>query len=51
MLNKENLRFSVRKLCFLLGEFIQVYLLLFGQTMESVNIKEIRNGGCVKCRK
>lgn len=40
-----------RLLKFLFGEFTQVYLLSPGQTVESVNIKEIREGECAACQK
>ena len=32
---------------FLFGDFTQVYLLAPGQTVESVNVKELKEGGNV----
>lgn len=38
-------RLPERLVKFLFGDFMQVYLLSPGQTVESVNISEIREGG------
>ena len=34
-----------------LGDFTQVYLLAPGQTVESVDIKEVREGECAACQR
>lgn len=39
-----DVKFPVRLLRFLFGEFTQVYLLSPGQTVESVDIREIGEG-------
>ena len=36
---------------FLFGDFTQVYLLAPGQTVESVDIREVREGGKAVCQK
>lgn len=51
VLKGADARLPVRLLRFLFGEFTQVYLLSPGQTVESVDVKEIREGGCEKCQK
>lgn len=38
-------RLPTRLLRFLFGDFTQVYLLSPGQTVQSVNISEVREGG------
>lgn len=40
-----------RLLKFLFGDFTQVYLLSPGQSVESVDIKEIREGECAACQR
>ena len=36
---------------FLFGDFTQVYLLAPGQTVESVDIREVKEGGKAVCQK
>lgn len=36
---------------FLFGDFTQVYLLAPGQTVESVDIREVKEGGMAACQK
>lgn len=36
---------------FLFGDFTQVYLLAPGQTVESVDIREVKEGGMAVCQK
>ena len=36
---------------FLFGDFTQVYLLAPGQTVESVDIREVKEGGMATCQK
>ena len=40
-----------RLLRFLFGEFTQVYLLSPGQTVESVDIREVEEGGAKTCQR
>lgn len=41
-------RIPVRFLKWLFGDFTQVYLLAPGQTVESVDIREVEEGGAVQ---
>jgi len=43
-----HMKFPTRLLKLLFGDFTQVYLLAPGQTVESVDIREIREGGVVR---
>lgn len=51
VLKGADVRLPARLLRLLFGEFTQVYLLSPGQTVESVDIKEIREGECAACRR
>ncbi len=41
-----DVRFPARLTRFLFGDFTQVYLLKPGQSVESVDVKEVKEGGC-----
>ena len=45
ILRGADMKLPARLVRFLFGDFQQVYLLSPGQTVESVNIKEVREGG------
>lgn len=45
VLKGANLTLPARLVRFLFGDFTQVYLLSPGQTVESVDIREIKEGG------
>lgn len=45
VLRSANLKLPVRIIRFLFGDFTQVYLLKLGQTVESVDVREIKEGG------
>ena len=45
VLNGADVKLPVRLLRFLFGNFTQVYLLSPGQTVKSVEVKEINEGG------
>ena len=45
VLNGADVRLPVRLLRFLFGNFTQVYLLSPGQTVKSVEVKELKEGG------
>ena len=45
LLRGADMKLPARLVRFLFGDFQQVYLLSPGQTIESVNIKEVREGG------
>ena len=45
LLRGADMKLPARLLRFLFGDFQQIYLLSPGQTIESVNIKEVREGG------
>ena len=45
LLNGADMTLPQRFIRFLFGDFQQVYLLSPGQTIESVNIKEVEEGG------
>lgn len=44
-------RIPERLVRFLFGDFTQVYLLAPGQTVESVDIREVKEGGMAVCQK
>ncbi|MBQ3615960.1 MAG: hypothetical protein II993_08200 [Anaerotignum sp.] len=44
-------RIPERLVRFLFGDFTQVYLLAPGQTVESVDIREVKEGGKAVCQK
>lgn len=44
VLRAADMRLPVRIARFLFGDFTQVYLLAPGQTVESVNVKEVKEG-------
>lgn len=50
VLKGADMRLPARLLRFLFGEFTQVYLLSPGQTVESVDIREVKEGGCGACQ-
>lgn len=45
VLRGADLTMPARILRFLFGDFTQVYLLAPGQTVESVDVKEVKEGG------
>lgn len=45
VLRGANMKFPARIIRFLFGDFTQVYLLKLGQTVESVDVREIKEGG------
>lgn len=45
LLRTANMRLPSRIARFLFGDFTQVYLLTPGQTVESVDVKEVKEGG------
>ena len=45
VLKAADMRLPSRIARFLLGDFTQVYLLAPGQTVESVDVKELKEGG------
>lgn len=51
VLKGAEMKLSARLLRFLFGEFTQVYLLAPGQTVESVDIREVREGECAACQR
>lgn len=46
ILKGADTRLPARLARFLFGDFTQVYLLKPGQTVESVDVKEVKEGGC-----
>jgi hypothetical protein len=46
VLKGADVRFPARLTRFLFGDFTQVYLLKPGQSVESVDVKEVKEGGC-----
>ena len=46
VLKGADMKLPARLLRFLFGEFTQVYLLSPGQTVESVDIREVKEGEC-----
>ena len=51
VLKGADVKLPARLLKFLFGEFTQVYLLSPGQTVESVDIREIKEGGAKTCQR
>ena len=51
VLKGADVKLPVRLLKFLFGEFTQVYLLSPGQTVESVDIREVEEGGEKTCQR
>ena len=51
VLKGADMKLPARLVRFLFGDFTQVYLLAPGQTVESVDIKEVREGGCAACQR
>ena len=51
VLKGADMKLPARFVRFLFGDFTQVYLLAPGQTVESVDIKEVREGGCAACQR
>lgn len=47
VLRGANMRLPSRIIKFLFGDFTQVYLLAPGQTVESVDVKELKEGGAI----
>jgi len=46
VLKGADARLPARLIRFLFGDFTQVYLLKPGQSVESVDVKEVKEGGC-----
>ena len=51
VLKRADVKLPARLLKFLFGEFTQVYLLSPGQTVESVDIREVEEGGAKTCQR
>ncbi len=51
VLRGADVKLPTRLLRFLFGDFTQVYLLSPGQTVESVDIREIQEGGAKTCQR
>ncbi|MFQ6807142.1 MAG: hypothetical protein ACLRT5_21675 [Lachnospiraceae bacterium] len=51
VLKGADVKLPARLLKFLFGEFTQVYLLSPGQTVESVDIREVEEGGEKTCQR
>ena len=51
VLEGADMKLPARLMRFLFGDFTQVYLLSPGQTVESVDIREVREGGCEACQR
>ncbi len=51
VLEGADMKLPARLVRFLFGDFTQVYLLSPGQTVESVDIREVREGGCEACQR
>ena len=51
VLRSASRRIPERLVRFLFGDFTQVYLLAPGQTVESVDIREVKEGGMAVCQK
>lgn len=51
VLKGADMKLPARLVRFLFGDFTQVYLLAPGQTVESVDIKEVREGECAACQR
>ena len=46
VLKGADVRLPARLVRFLFGDFTQVYLLKPGQSVESVDVREVKEGGC-----
>ena len=51
VLKGADVKLPARLRKFLFGEFTQVYLLSPGQTVESVDIREVEKGGAKTCQR
>ena len=51
VLEGADMRLPARLARFLFGGFTQVYLLSPGQTVESVDIREVKEGECAACQR
>ena len=51
VLKGADMKLPARLVRLLFGDFTQVYLLAPGQTVESVDIKEVREGECAACQR
>lgn len=51
VLKGADVKLPARLLKFLFGEFTQVYLLSPGQAVESVDIREVEEGGAKTCQR
>ena len=51
VLKGADVKLPARLLKFLFGEFTQMYLLSPGQTVESVDIREVEEGGAKTCQR
>ena len=51
VLKGADVKLPTRLLKLLFGEFTQVYLLSPGQTVESVDIREVEEGGAKTCQR
>jgi hypothetical protein len=51
VLKGASVRLPERLVRFLFGDFTQVYLLSPGQTVESVDVHEVKEGGCAVCQR
>ncbi len=51
VLKGADMKLPARLVRFLLGDFTQVYLLSPGQTVESVDIREVKEGECEACQR
>jgi hypothetical protein len=51
VLKGAEMKLPARLVRFLFGDFTQVYLLAPGQTVDSVDIHEVKEGGCAVCQR
>lgn len=51
VLRGASVRLPARLVRFLFGDFTQVYLLAPGQTVESVDVHEVKEGGYQRCQR
>lgn len=51
VLKGADMKLPAKLVRFLFGDFTQVYLLAPGQTVESVDIREVREGECAACQR
>lgn len=51
VLKGANVKLPTRLIKFLFGHFTQIYLLAPGQTVESVDIHEVKKGECAACQR